>query len=40
MILVPSTLGDPKEESLLKSHVIAMRIYVILELGTGSYLIC
>jgi hypothetical protein len=40
MIWVPSTLGDSEEESLLKAHVIAMRIYVILELGTESYLIC
>jgi hypothetical protein len=40
MILVPSVLGDPEEEPLLKAHVTARRIYVILELGTRSYLIC
>ena len=40
MVLVPSILGDPEEEPLLKPHVTAMRIYVILELGTRSYLIC
>ena len=41
IILVPSILGDPEEEPLLKLNVSpAMRLYVILELGTGSYLIC
>ena len=41
MILVLSIFGDPKEEPLLKLNVShAMRLYVILELGTGSYLIC
>jgi hypothetical protein len=40
MILVPSILGDPEEEPLLKENVSAIRIYVILDFGTRSFPIC